>query len=173
MNSIRDADARPALANNQCSERSTGIASASATGQSLALAALSSCGCAACALGALPPWPASASRRAGLAAASRGRPLRAVPCGAWRRLLAAGAARGARVEQADGLLERDGLRRHVGRQRGVDAVMADIGAVAAVLDHDRAALVGMIAERAAGIGAEAAALAGLGASSRRSASPRG
>ena len=46
-------------------------------------------------------------------------------------------------------------------QRGVDAVMADIGAVAALLDHHRATLVGMVAERAAGIGAEAAAFAGI------------
>ena len=59
------------------------------------------------------------------------------------------------------------------RQRGVDAVVADIGSVAAVLGDDRAALVGMLAERPAGIGAEAAALPGPCASSPRSASPRG
>ena len=54
------------------------------------------------------------------------------------------------------LLERDRLRRQVARQCGVDAIMADIGPVAAALDHDRSALARMLAERAAGIGAEAA-----------------
>jgi hypothetical protein len=48
---------------------------------------------------------------------------------AWRRaaLLAAAAWRRGRRSAADGLVERDGLRRLVARQRGVDAVVADIG----------------------------------------------
>ena len=41
-----------------------------------------------------------------------------------------------------------GLRRLVARQVGVDAVVADVGPVAAVLDDDRAALLRMVAERA-------------------------
>ena len=41
---------------------------------------------------------------------------------------------------ADRLVERDRLRRLVAGQRGVDAVVADVGPVAAVLHHDRAAL---------------------------------
>src|SRR5262249_15383713 len=72
-----------------------------------------------------------------------------------RRFLLAAAARGARVDQPHRLLQRDGVGRHVGRQRGVDAIVADIWTIATVLDHDRPALVGMIAERAAGVGAEA------------------
>jgi hypothetical protein len=40
--------------------------------------------------------------------------------------------------------------------------MDDISAIASVLDDDRPALVGMVAERAAGIGAESSALAGIG-----------
>src|ERR1700760_4092350 len=40
--------------------------------------------------------------------------------------------------------------------------MADIWAIAALLDHHWAAFVRMIAERPAGIGAEAAAFAGIG-----------
>ncbi len=79
----------------------------------------------------------------------------------------------ARIDQAERLFERDGFRRHVGRQRGVDAVVADIGAVAAVLDHDRAALVGMIAERPARDRRRSGPCAGPWPSSRRSASPRG
>src|SRR5262245_29240976 len=79
-----------------------------------------------------------------------------------RRFLLAAAARRARVDQADRLFERDGVGRHVGRQRGVDAVVAHIRAIAAALDHDRSALVGVVAERAAGIGAEAALARALG-----------
>ena len=66
------------------------------------------------------------------------------------------------VDQRDGLLERDGLGRLVGRQRRIDAVVADIGTVAALLGHDRAALGRVIAERAARIGAEAALARTLG-----------
>src|SRR5262245_15640645 len=73
-----------------------------------------------------------------------------------RGLLAIAAARRAGVEENDRLLEGNRLRRHIGRQGGVDAIVTRIGSVAAVLDHDRTALVGMVAERAAGIGGEAA-----------------
>ena len=95
----------------------------------------------------------------------------------WRlcaapRLPSCWPAGGARVEQRQRLFQRDRLRRHVGGQRGVDAVVADIGTIAAVLHHHRAALVGMLAERAAGIGAEAAFAADPWPSSRRSASLR-
>ena len=46
--------------------------------------------------------------------------------------------------------------------RGVDAVVADVGPVAAVLDHDRAAFVRVLSQRLAGIGAEAASLLRIG-----------
>ena len=73
----------------------------------------------------------------------------------------AAAALGAGVDQRRRLVERDGLRRLVVRQVGVDAVVADVGAVAAVLGDDHAALLRMLAELLAGVGAEAAALAGI------------
>src|SRR5262249_44719234 len=91
-------------------------------------------------------------RRRGLRAAVA---ARLAGGGFCRRLFLFAPAAGARVAQPHRLLQRDGVGRHVGRQRGVDAIVADIGAIAAVLDHDRPALVGMIAERAAGVGAEA------------------
>src|SRR6185503_1990790 len=83
-------------------------------------------------------------------------------------LAAGGAARlraqlfGACIEQHDRLGQRDGVGRLVAGDGGVDAVVADIRAVAAVLDHHRAALVGMFAERLPRVGAETAALAGIG-----------
>ena len=103
-------------------------------------------------------WP----RRCGLGAAWR---ALAAGCLAGRALAARGraaAALGAGVDQRGRLVERDRLRRLVVRQVGVDAVVADVGAVAAVLGDDRAALLRMLAELPAGIGAEAAALAGIG-----------
>src|SRR6202011_1128397 len=63
---------------------------------------------------------------------------------------------GARVEQPHGFVERDRLRRLVARQGRVDTVVADVGAVAAVLRRHRAALYRMLAERPAGVGTEAA-----------------
>src|ERR1700722_20286331 len=72
------------------------------------------------------------------------------------------AARRPRIDERDRLVQRDGLGRLVGRQRGIDAVVADIGAVAAGLGHDRAALVRVLAARAAGIGAETAFARTLG-----------
>src|SRR5262249_60921718 len=60
-------------------------------------------------------------------------------------------------------VERDRCGGQVGRQRGVDAVVAGIGPVTSVLHHDGTAFVGMIAERAAGIGAAAALVRALGA----------
>src|SRR5262245_6245086 len=85
--------------------------------------------------------------------------------GAARRrgALLAAAARASHLDEPDRLLERDRIHRHVGRERGVDAVVVHIGPVAPALYHDRAALVGMIAERAPGIGAEAAPARPLGA----------
>src|SRR5262245_40304547 len=85
--------------------------------------------------------------------------------GAARRrgALLAAAARASRLDQPDRLLERDRIHRHVGRERGVDAVVVHVRPVASVLHHDRAALVGMIAERPPGIGAEAAPARPLGA----------
>src|ERR1017187_7757664 len=65
---------------------------------------------------------------------------------------------GTGIEQDDGFVERHGFRRLVARERGVDAIVTDIGPVAAVLNDDRTALVGMLAQRFAGIGAKAAAL---------------
>ena len=47
-------------------------------------------------------------------------------------------------------VERHRLRRFVAGYRGVDAVVADVGPIAAILDDDRPALVGMFAERLAG-----------------------
>src|SRR5215475_14164512 len=70
--------------------------------------------------------------------------------------LLAAAACGAGLQQRQRLLERDRLRRYVGRQRGVDAVVTHVGSIAPILHHHRATLVGMIAQRASGIGAEAA-----------------
>ena len=85
--------------------------------------------------------------------------LRRPSCGAARRFLppVPRAARASSSATACSSVTVSGVMSD--GQRGVDAVVADIGAVAAVLDHDRPALVGMVAERAAGIGAEAAALA--------------
>src|SRR5262249_10325755 len=71
------------------------------------------------------------------------------------RLRAALAGTG--VEQLDRLLERHLVGLDVGGKGGVDAGMAHIGTVAALLHHDRSALLGMVAELAARVGAEAAA----------------
>src|ERR1700758_4779733 len=68
----------------------------------------------------------------------------------------------ARIDQRHRLLKRHRVRRLVGRQRRVDAVVADIGAIAAVLRNDRAALDRMVAERPAWIGAKAASARALG-----------
>src|SRR5262249_37492506 len=73
------------------------------------------------------------------------------------------AARASCLDEADGFFQRDRFRGEVGRQRGVHPVVAGIGPVTSVLDHDGAALVGMIAERAAGIAAAAALVGPLGA----------
>src|SRR5476651_795054 len=70
-------------------------------------------------------------------------------------------ARGAGVDQPHGLVERNGLRRLLVRQVGVDAVVADVRPIAAVLGDDHAALLGMVAKLLARVGAEAAALAGV------------
>ena len=69
---------------------------------------------------------------------------------------------GAGIKQHNGLVERDGVGRLVGRQSGVHAVVAGVRAVATVLDHDRPAFIGMIAQYLAGIGAEAATAARIG-----------
>ena len=74
------------------------------------------------------------------------------------------------IEEGDRLVECDGLRRLVARQRRVDAVVADIGTVAPLLGDDRAALLRVVAERAAGRRRTGGARA---SASRRSASPRG
>src|SRR3974390_1916501 len=68
----------------------------------------------------------------------------------------------ARFEHPDRLFQRHSVRRHVGRQSGVDARVADVRTIAAVLDRDRSTLVGMLAELLAWIGAEATAAAGIG-----------
>src|SRR5258708_15228913 len=67
----------------------------------------------------------------------------------------AAALGGALVDQRNGLLECDSLRRLVARQRGVDTVDAAIGAIAAVLHGDGAAGLRSLAGRLAGIAAEA------------------
>src|SRR5258708_2979462 len=64
------------------------------------------------------------------------------------------------VNQPDRFRKRDGVRRLVAGDRGVDASRGDIGAVASVLDRD-AAKGRMIAQRLARIGAEAAAARAL------------
>src|SRR3981189_1359109 len=61
---------------------------------------------------------------------------------------------GAGVQELDRLRQRDLIGRDVARQRRVDAGMAHIGAIAAVLGHDRATL-RVVADRASGGGAEA------------------
>src|SRR5258708_5851881 len=58
------------------------------------------------------------------------------------------------VQELDRLRQRDLIGRDVARQRRVDAGMAHIGAIAAVLGHDRATL-RVVADRASGVGAEA------------------
>src|SRR5712672_420936 len=68
---------------------------------------------------------------------------------------------GAGVQELDRLRQRDLIGRDVARQRRVDAGIAHIGAVAAVLGHDRTAF-RVIADRASGIGAEAALARTLG-----------
>src|SRR4029078_9000440 len=65
------------------------------------------------------------------------------------------------VDQRDGLGKRDRILVLVARDRRVDATGRDIGAIAAVLDRDRAKR-WMIAKRLAGILAEAAAARALG-----------
>ena len=60
------------------------------------------------------------------------------------------------IDQGGGFFKGNGLGRLVGRQRGIDAFMADIGAIAALLRYDWAALGRMVAEQAAGIAAKAA-----------------
>ena len=66
------------------------------------------------------------------------------------------------VDQGDGLIQRDGVRRLVGWQRRVDAVVADIRAIAAFLGHDGAALGRVVTDGTARIGAEAALARPLG-----------
>src|SRR5437870_8694680 len=68
-------------------------------------------------------------------------PARRRAAGAWR---AAGLG-GPRVQKLDRLRERHLIGRDVRRQRGIDAGVAHIGTVAAVLGHDRPALLRMIA----------------------------
>jgi hypothetical protein len=75
----------------------------------------------------------------------------------WRITLRPG------VDERHRFIKRDRVRRLVRRQRCVDAFVADIGAVAAILRHNRAALDRMIAERPAGIGAKASSARTLGA----------
>ena len=58
------------------------------------------------------------------------------------RLLLAAAGRCARVDQRNGLVERDRLRRLVVRQRRVDAVVRNVRSVASGLHHDGAAAAG-------------------------------
>src|SRR6266566_2734682 len=65
------------------------------------------------------------------------------------------------VDQGHRVLELHRLRRLVGRQRGVDAVVADIGSVAAVLGDDCTALDRMLAQRSPGVRAEPAAPSAL------------
>src|SRR5947207_636049 len=85
--------------------------------------------------------------------------LRCSLLGAALRLAAA--LGGALVDQRNGFGERNGIRRLVARDRGVDAAGRDVRAVPAVLDSD-ATEARMLAERLAGIGAEAAAARALG-----------
>ena len=87
----------------------------------------------------------------------------------FARLLAAGSTAwlraellGASVEQNDSLGQSDGLWCLVASDRGVDAVVADVRTVATVLDDNRAAFVGVLAQNFAGIGAEAAAFLRVG-----------
>src|SRR3974390_2791002 len=67
----------------------------------------------------------------------------------------------ARFEHPDRLFQRHSVGGPVGRPRGVDARVADVWTIAAVLDRDRSAFVGMLAELLAWIGAEATAAAGI------------
>src|SRR5262245_21073658 len=76
--------------------------------------------------------------------------------------LPAGSARRAGIKQGKRLFEGHRLRRHVGGQCGVDAVVAHVGSVAAVLHHHRATLIRVLSERATGIGAETALARSLG-----------
>src|ERR1044072_8052911 len=52
-------------------------------------------------------------------------------------------SRRTRIDQGRCLVKRDGLRRLVVRQVGVDAIVTHVGAVAAILGDDHAALVRM------------------------------
>src|ERR1041385_7408870 len=70
---------------------------------------------------------------------------------------------GARLDQADRLVERDLVRHDVVRNGGVDAVVGHIRPVAALLYQDRSAALWMLANRAARIAAEAPSLAWVGA----------
>src|SRR5271169_3670637 len=88
---------------------------------------------------------------AGASGAPRGALGFARPC-VWRRTPV-----GAGVDQSNGLFERNCLRRLVRRQRRIDAVMADIRPIAALLRHDRTATCRMVTERTARISAEALA----------------
>src|SRR6185437_270554 len=69
---------------------------------------------------------------------------------------------GSGVKQDDGFGQRDCFRSFVAGNGRVDAVVADIGAVATILDHYRAAFVGVFAQDFPGIGAEATAFLRIG-----------
>src|SRR4029079_1256401 len=83
-----------------------------------------------------------------------------LPAGGATRLLAE--RFGAGIEQHHRFGEGDRLRRLVAGDGGVDAVVADVRPVAAVLDHDLTALVGMFAQYFARVGTKAPALFWVG-----------
>src|SRR5580658_831039 len=115
-------------------------------------------------LGGFPWWFSGCGSFRGSCAWSFGRSFD-VPRGAWRRAFRLARPRvgsravavGSGIDESGRLCKRDALRGFVGRQCRVDAVVADVRPVAAVLGRDRAAPGRMVAERAPGVGAETAA----------------